>query len=175
MWSLSWNSCQYLPSVLSETTQRLSSFHGSNIWLVSRELFASALFLSSLWKCQVQGRERRQTETEESCAVLAVLCGVENVCSCGNPGMCPSGDGIMQQALTVLRIVDFLAFADKLDVLVNCNLLEHIEDCWFSPSLKPPLKQWAKSDSWMHSKCLKNISCYSIGWWNIKPTAMQKY
>lgn len=35
----------------------------------------------------------------------------------------------MRQVLTELHILDFLALADILDVLVNCNLLEHIENC----------------------------------------------
>lgn len=33
----------------------------------------------------------------------------------------------MRRALTVSRSLDFLAFADILDVLGNCNLLEHIQ------------------------------------------------
>lgn len=42
----------------------------------------------------------------------------------------------MRQVLTELHILDFLALADILDVLVNCNLLEHIENCW-SPAPQP--------------------------------------
>lgn len=37
----------------------------------------------------------------------------------------------MRQALTVLRILDFLAFADMLAVSANCNLSKHREIAGF--------------------------------------------
>lgn len=54
-------------------------------------------------KCQILGKERRQTsEIEESCAVLSVLCALENVLQLlKSQGLCHREDGIVRQALCV--------------------------------------------------------------------------
>lgn len=47
----------------------------------------------------------------------------------------------MRQALTVLRILDFLAFADILAVSANCNLFKHTEKLLGSTAPKSTSKQ----------------------------------
>lgn len=69
-------------------------------------------------KCQILGKERRQTsEIEESCAVLTVLCGLENGLQLVKSRDRATARTVLCGRHSGLRLLDFLAFADILAVI----------------------------------------------------------
>lgn len=101
---------------------------------------------------------------------LAQSCKVQR-----NPRICPRhcaaagwrGAVVLVQA-AVCRHSCSLSYRD--------GLQSHRENSPSSPaSLQPTLTDGAKEDSWMHSECFKNTSCYSTVQEKIKLTAIRLY
>lgn len=73
-----------------------------------------------------------------------MLCALKNVAAAEIPGgTVPQRGWFYAAGAHSVAILDFQAFADIGDILVNCNLLDHIynQSCWFLLPLKPTSKQ----------------------------------
>lgn len=92
-----------------QSQRRLFSLHSSNGVGLDSGSPLPVLFLSSVWKCQMLGKERRQTSGGGRAVLHSTVWAGENACSCGEAVAVPQWGRDYAVALTVSRAAYFLA------------------------------------------------------------------